>query len=87
MESPAEKVKIRSSYNLAGFSFSPREITKALQHHIPSFTISYKPDFRQSIADSWPQSIDDGKALSDWGWKPDFDLNKIVADMLLNLKK
>ena len=87
MEAPAEKIKIRSSYNLAGVSFSPRQIAKAIQNHIPSFTISYKPDFRQSIADSWPQSIDDCKALSDWGWKPDYDINKMVNDMILNLKK
>ncbi|MDP2174864.1 MAG: NAD-dependent epimerase/dehydratase family protein [Bacteroidota bacterium] len=85
MHAPAEKVKIRSSYNLAGMSFSPEEITTAIQKYIPDFTSSYKPDHRQAIADSWPNSIDDAEARKDWGWQPDFDLDKMTKDMLVNL--
>src|ERR1700733_15086450 len=72
MEAPAEKIAVRTSYNVAGVSFSPKEISAAIQKHIPSFTISYKPDYRQNIADSWPQSIDDSVARKDWGWKHEF---------------
>jgi nucleoside-diphosphate-sugar epimerase len=87
MEAPAEKVKIRSSYNLAGMSFSPKEIAAAIKKHIPEFNITYKPDSRQQIADSWPKSIDDSEARKDWGWKPDYDLGKMTSDMLENLSK
>lgn len=86
METPAENVKIRSSYNLAGMSFDPEEIAASIKQHIPEFSISYKPDSRQAIANSWPQSIDDSRAQSDWGWKPDYDLNSMTKDMLENLK-
>ena len=87
MESPFEKVKIRSSYNLAGVSFSPKEIASEISNHIPNFKISYLPDFRQSIADSWPSSIDDSHAQNDWGWKLKYDLKKMTSDMIKNLKK
>lgn len=87
MHAPAENIKIRSSYNLAGFSFSPQEIALEIKRHIPNFKISYKSDFRQNIADSWPKSIDDSSARQDWGWKPEFDLNHMIEDMLLNLRK
>lgn len=87
MHAPAENIKIRSSYNLAGFSFSPKEIAAEIKKQIPNFEISYKSDFRQNIADSWPKSIDDRSASQDWGWKPDFDLNHMIEDMLLNLRK
>lgn len=87
MHAPAENLKIRSSYNLAGFSFSPKEIAAEIKKHIPNFEITYKSDFRQNIADSWPKSIDDSSASQDWGWKPDFDLNHMIEDMLLNLRK
>jgi len=87
MHAPAENIKIRSSYNLAGFSFSPKEIAAEIKKHIPNFEITYKSDFRQNIADSWPKSIDDRSASQDWGWKPDFDLNHMIEDMLLNLRK
>lgn len=87
MHAPAEQVKVRSSYNLSAMSFSPKEITASIQQHIPDFEIIYKPDSRQQIADSWPQSIDDSAAQQDWGWKPAYDLYAMTEDMLLNLKK
>src|SRR5687767_5664038 len=87
MHAPAEQVKVRSSYNLNGMSFSPKEITESIQKHIPDFTITYKPDSRQQIADSWPQSIDDSAAREDWNWKPQYGLDEMTKDMLLNLKK
>jgi nucleoside-diphosphate-sugar epimerase len=86
METPAEKVKIRSSYNLSAMSFSPKEIGASILKHIPDFTLSYKPDFRQAIANGWPQSIDDSKAQQDWDWKPQYDLDAMTEDMLKNLK-
>lgn len=85
MEVPEEKIKVRTSYNLAGMSLSPKEITASIQKHIPDFQISYQPDYRQAIADSWPASIDDSVAQADWGWKPEYDLDKMTADMLKNL--
>jgi len=87
MEAPADKISVRTSYNVSGISFSPKEIAASIQKHIPEFTISYKPDYRQSIADSWPQSIDDSVARKDWGWKHQFELDKMTADMLKNLKE
>lgn len=86
MEAPAEQVKIRSSYNVAGMSFNPEEIAAEIRKHIPSFTITYKPDFRQPIADSWPQSIDDSYARDHWGWKPQYDLASMTKNMLDNLR-
>ena len=86
MEAPKENITIRSSYNLSAMSFSPKEIAQAIQKHIPEFEMSYREDFRQKIADSWPQSIDDSKAQEDWHWKPRFDLNTMTEDMLRNLK-
>lgn len=85
MHAPKEKVKIRSSYNLAAISFSPKEIYESIKKHYPDFTISYEPDFRQAIADSWPDSIDDSRSREDWGWKHDYDLEKMTADILTNL--
>lgn len=87
MESASENIKIRSSYNLAAMSFTPLEIAESIQKHIPEFKISFEPDFRQAIADSWPSSIDDSQARTDWGWKTDFDLEKTTAEMLRNLKE
>jgi len=86
MEAPADKISIRTSYNLSGMSFSPKEIAEAIKKHIPEFSISYGPDYRQAIADSWPKSIDDSVARADWGWKEEYDLDKMVQDMLVNLK-
>lgn len=85
MHAPAEQIKIRGSYNLAGISFTPKEIAVEIQKHIPDFTISYKPDFRQEIANSWPKSIDDSEAQKDWGWQEKYDLAALVNNMLKNL--
>jgi nucleoside-diphosphate-sugar epimerase len=87
MQAPEEKIKIRSSYNLAAMSFTPTEIAAEIKKHIPEFTITYEPDFRQKIADSWPASIDDHQAREDWGWKHKYDLEKMTLDMLENLSK
>lgn len=86
MEADASKISTRTSYNISGMSFSPKEIAAEIKNHIPEFSISYKPDYRQAIADSWPQSIDDSVARSDWGWKEEFALERMVKDMLDNLK-
>lgn len=85
MDAPKENVKIRSSYNLAGCSFTPAEITVEIQKHIPDFSISYKPDFRQAIADSWPGSIDDSHARKDWGWKEEFNMGLLTKVMIENV--
>lgn len=86
MQAPVEKIKIRSSYNLAAMSFTPTEIAAEIKKHIPEFTITYEPDFRQKIADSWPASIDDAEARKDWGWKHKYDLESMTVDMLEHLK-
>ncbi|WP_309614396.1 L-threonine 3-dehydrogenase [Flavobacterium sp.] len=86
MKAPAESIKIRSSYNLSGISFTPAEIADEIKKHISNFTISYKPDFRQKIADSWPASIDDSSARKDWNWKHKFDLASMTEEMLAHLK-
>jgi nucleoside-diphosphate-sugar epimerase len=87
MDAPAEQVKNRSSYNVAGMSFNPDEIAQSIRKHIPDFKITYNPDFRQKIADNWPQSIDDSDARADWGWKPEYDLDAMTADMLTQIPK
>ncbi len=87
MEADASKISVHSSYNLSAMSFSPKEIAAEIQKHIPEFTIDYKIDSRQDIADSWPRSIDDSLAESDWGWKPEYDLERMTIDMLDNLRK
>ena len=86
MESPAASISVHTSYNIGAMSFSPKEIAAAIQLHFPDFEITYHPDYRQKIADSWPQSIDDTVARNDWGWKPEYDLQKMTADMFENLK-
>jgi len=85
MSAPAKKIKIRSSYNLAAISFDPKEIAESIKNQLPEFSISYEPDFRQQIADSWPQSIDDREAREDWNWQHEYDLDSITVDMLKNL--
>jgi nucleoside-diphosphate-sugar epimerase len=87
MEAPSEKIKVRTSYNLSSMSFSPEEISSEIRKHIPGFTIQYAPDYRQTIANSWPQSIDDSVAREQWGWKHEYDLANMTTDMLANLKK
>ena len=78
-------IKVRSSYNIAGVSFDPKEIAQEIQNHLPNFTISYAPDYRQEIANSWPASINDAEAKTDWGWEARFDLKKMVGTMLDNV--
>jgi nucleoside-diphosphate-sugar epimerase len=80
-----ETVKIRSAYNISGFSFTPEILATKIKKHLPHFEITYKPDHRQAIANSWPQSILDTEARQDWGWKNDFDLDAMVLDMIKNL--
>lgn len=87
MEASSEKITVRTSYNLAGMSFSPREIYQSICKFIPDFQITYKPDYRQAIAESWPQEIDDSEARKDWGWRPAFSLDKMTAEMIGELKK
>ncbi|WP_318312211.1 NAD-dependent epimerase/dehydratase family protein [Flagellimonas crocea] len=86
METPSEKIQVRSSYNLAGMNFTPEQMAESIKKHIPEFRISYAPDFRQEIADSWPSSIDDSAARKEWGWEPRFDLDQTTVEMLKNLK-
>ena len=86
MQAPTEQIKIRSSYNLAAMSFTPTQIAAEIKKHIPEFTITYEPDFRQKIADSWPASIDDAQARKDWRWKHEYGLESMTVDMLTHLK-
>lgn len=85
MEAPSDQIHIRSSYNLAGISFTPAELAHAIQEEMPDFKINYAPDFRQAIADSWPNSIDDQHATSDWNWRAKYDLKAMVKIMLENV--
>ncbi len=87
METAKENIKIKSSYNLAAMSFSPAQIAASVRKHIPDFEIEYNPDFRQKIADSWPQSIDDSEAKKDWGWDYSISLDAMSDIMIRNLKK
>lgn len=87
MESPSQNVKIRSSYNVAGLSFNPQELSQEISKYFLNFEMSYQSDYRQEIANSWPKSIDDSIATKDWNWKSEFDLSKMTADMIKNLKK
>jgi len=85
MESPADQVKIRSSYNVSGFSFTPAELVASIRKTYPDFGATYDPDKRQQIADSWPNSIDDSEARKDWGWKPSFSIDEMSEDIIKNL--
>jgi nucleoside-diphosphate-sugar epimerase len=87
MEADSNDLTIWSSYNVNSFSFSPEELTAAIQEHIPEFEIKYEPDYREKIAQSWPQSIDDTQARHDWNWQPDYDLADMTEDMLKNIRK
>ncbi|MRJ10705.1 NAD-dependent epimerase/dehydratase family protein [Ornithobacterium rhinotracheale] len=86
MEADKEQLTVHSSYNLGGLSFNPKEIAEVIKTRIPEFEITYNPDFRQAIADSWPAEIDDSVAVKDWGWKPDYDLEAMTDEMLKNLR-
>jgi nucleoside-diphosphate-sugar epimerase len=85
MEAPAERIRERGAYNLAGLSFTPAELAAAIGRRLPGFTIDYAPDFRQSIAAGWPQTIDDSVARAEWGWQPAFGLDELVEDMLAHI--
>jgi nucleoside-diphosphate-sugar epimerase len=87
MQADASKITVRSSYNISSMSFSPAEIAAEIKKHRPDFTIDYKDDTRQQIANSWPRSIDDSQAQNDWGWKPEYDLQRMTQDMLVNIKE
>lgn len=86
MDAPKESIRVRTSYNLAGMSFTPAELAAEIQKHIPGFSINYEPDFRQAIAKSWNESIDDSEARKDWQWKPRYDLEKMTLEMIQMLK-
>lgn len=86
MDAPATEAKPGVAYNLSAMSFSPEALAEEIKKHLPEFTISYAPDARQKIADSWPKSIDDSWARKDWGWKPQYDLSQMVSTMLAHLK-
>lgn len=85
MDAPKEKITVRTSYNITGMSFNPEQLAESIRKIYPDFRITYKPDFRQDIANSWPKSINDAQARKDWNWKPDYDLESMTADMIKNL--
>ena len=87
MEAPAENITLRTSYNLAGMSFTPAELSDEIRRHIPDFKIRYQPDFRQEIADSWPSSIDDQLARKHWNWQEQYNLSDMTQDMIFQLRK
>ncbi|MCB0695198.1 MAG: NAD-dependent epimerase/dehydratase family protein [Lewinellaceae bacterium] len=87
MAAPQEQIRVRTSYNLAGMDFDPHELAASIQRVVPDFTVEYAPDFRQAIAASWPQRIDDSSAREDWGWRPAFDLEMMTRDMLYHLER
>ena len=86
MEAPSNRITVRTSYNFSAISFSPEELYREIKKHLPTLNVTYRPDYRQKIADSWPRSIDDKQARKDWGWKHEFTLAKMTKEMLKNLK-
>ncbi len=86
-EAPAEMIPYRGGYNLAGFSFTPKELADLIRKHLPDFSIDYNPDFRQAVAASWPESIDDSVARKDWNWSPDWTLEAMVQEMMEEISK
>lgn len=87
MDASSEKIKIRTSYNISALHFNPEDLAKKIKQYFPDFIIKYEPDKRDLLASSWPNSIDDSCATKDWGWNPNYDLSKMVDDIILNLKK
>ena len=87
MDAPFDQLEHHADFNLAGLSFSPAELAQEIKKHIPEFEITYEPDYRQEIADSWPCTIDDSAAREEWGWEPKYDLELMVEDMLSSLRK
>lgn len=87
MDADSSQIKIRTSYNLGGLSFTAEELANEIKKYVPEFVCEYKPDFRQKIADSWPMSLDDTPAQRDWGWMPTFDLASMTKDMFEKLSK
>lgn len=87
MEAPLERISTRMGYNLNGHSFSAARLAEIVRERSPGFTIAYEPDFRQAIADSWPDSLDDSKAAEDWGWKAEWSLERMADDMFAKLRK
>ena len=87
MECSSDRISIRSSYNLSGISFTPKELYEEIKHHYADFETTYEPDHRQNIADSWPDSIDDTYAKKDWNWKPHYDIKNTTSEMLIKLKR
>lgn len=87
MEAPADQLSVHSSYNVSAISFTPEQLTAAIQQHLPELKVDYKPDFRQQIADFWPASIDDTIARDDWNWQPEYDLEKMTVDMLMHIRQ
>ena len=85
MQAKADRLSVRTSYNLAAMSFTPEEVTASIRRHYPAFKVDYAPDYRQDIASSWPNSIDDSPARNDWGWQPDYDLDKMTDDIFSHL--
>ncbi len=86
LQAPPDNLTVRSSYNLSAMSFTPEQIAASIKKHIPTFTIDYKPDFRDDIARTWPSSIDDSAARREWNWRHEYDLDKMTEDMLMNLE-
>jgi nucleoside-diphosphate-sugar epimerase len=82
LEADASRLRHHTDFNLGALSFSPAELTDEIKKHLPLFTVEYKPDYRQAIADSWPKDVDDSVAREEWGWKPEYDLSAMVKDML-----
>ena len=87
MESSADKIKVRTSYNVSAISFTPGQLANEIRKRLPDFKVDYKPDYRQAIADSWPGSINDSSARNDWGWKEEYDLSRMTDDMILHLRE
>lgn len=87
MRADRSKLKLFVGYNVTAFSFTPRQLVEEIRKYIPDFKVTYEPDFRQKIADSWPKTIDDSVAREEWGWRPEWTFEAMVRDMLLRISK